>query len=110
MKPQPIEERLKETLEKGDRKGRLGTVADEMFHFCTHYVDPFRVPLAMDKMLRLCHRFAQICMEERTALLKEEVTQIMGTQRPVWNARIFLFGVLYGAFLTAAIAAIVIVI
>lgn len=108
-----IESKLKESIERGWRRGELAHVADDMLHFCTHYVDPFRVPLAMNNMLRLCHRFAQIAMEERSAVLKDEVAQAMNAARPFWRRHVtiaFYAGTASGCVLTLIIAAMVLLI
>lgn len=97
--PPSIESKLKESIEAGDRRGRLQLATDELVAAVHKYVDPFRVPPASVDFLRICARFSEIVNEAALATFKQGIVEIREHYRKMLNV-MHLLGIVQGIGLT----------
>lgn len=91
----PIESRLKESIERGDRRGRLGNVADEMHQLLhEHIPDSYRAHMVFERLLRYYHRFAQVALEEQNSSIEDFLQKSLVRMR-----RVCLLSIFCGAWL-----------
>lgn len=100
---QTIDQKIKETIESGDDKGKVSRIVDDMEEICNRYVSPPYRKIALVIIMRCFHRYAEMLVDVRGRLLREAVRESMKSQGFHRSMDLsFLAGVVCGASALAA--------
>lgn len=103
IKKMTMQQKMQESLESGDRRGRMESLAEDVRQFIVDDVQPHKKGAATEKMMRICYRFGEIIFDSRMALVEEEVNKHFHKRKPFYNRVIFLFGMFWGVWLSLVV-------